>query len=156
MSNALRERTVLPPDDPTGLTRFAQGLAGVQAPSRACLVGPDGSRIEVPDELYTVLRDVVEALSQGLAITIAPHNTMLTTQEAADLLNISRPTLVRLLTDGEIPYTMRGRHRRVLLSDVLDHQERTRRERREILDQMAAAGEQAGLYQATATPRRTR
>lgn len=156
MSTALRERTVLPPDDPTGLARFAQGLASVQAPSRACLVGPDGSRIEVPDELYAVLRDVVEALSQGLAITIAPHNTMLTTQEAADLLNISRPTLVRLLTDGEIPYMMRGRHRRVLLRDVLDHQERTRRERRQVLDRLATAGEHAELYQATAMPRRTR
>jgi excisionase family DNA binding protein len=156
MSNALRERTVLPPDDPTRLSRFAEGLAGVQAPSRACLVGPDGTRIEVPDELYTVLRDAVEALSQGLAITIAPHNTMLTTQEAADLLNISRPTLVRLLTDGEIPYTMRGRHRRVLLRDVLDYRERARRERRHVLDEMTAAGEQAGLYEATATPRRTR
>jgi excisionase family DNA binding protein len=112
--------------------------------------------IDVPDELYRVLRDVVEALSQGLAITIAPHNTMLTTQEAADLLNISRPTLVRLLTDGEIAYTMRGRHRRVLLRDVVDYRERTRRERRQTLDDMAASGEDAGLYEATTTPRRTR
>jgi excisionase family DNA binding protein len=156
MASALRERTVLPPDDPSGLTRFAQGLAGVEAPSRARLVGPDGTEIEVPEELYGVLRDVVDTLSEGLAITIAPHNTMLTTQEAADLLNISRPTLVRLLTDGEIPYTMRGRHRRVLLRDVLHYRERTRRERRRTLDEMATAGEEAGLYEATATPRRTR
>lgn len=156
MSNTLRERTVLPPKDPADLSRFAEGLAGVQDPSRAYLVGPAGSRIEVPHELYTVLRDVVEALSQGLAITIAPHNTMLTTQEAADLLNISRPTLVRLLTGGEVPYMMRGRHRRVLLRDVLDYRERARRERRQVLDEMAANGEEAGLYQATATPRRTR
>jgi excisionase family DNA binding protein len=152
MPSTLHERTVLPPDDPTGLTRFARGLAGMGAPSRAFLVGPDGTRIEVPDELYAVLRDVVEALAQGLAITIAPHNTMLTTQEAADLLNISRPTLVRLLTDGEISYTMRGRHRRVMLRDVLAYQERTRQERRRRLDQMVADAEEAGLYEATATP----
>jgi len=125
-------------------------------PARARLVAPDGSEIEVPDELYEVLRDVVEALSHGLAITIAPHNTMLTTQEAADLLNISRPTLVRLLTDGEIPYALRGRHRRVLLRDIIDYQERTRRDRRQALDQMAAHGEETGLYDLTATPRRTR
>jgi hypothetical protein len=61
-----------------------------------------------------------------------------------------------LVTDGEIPYTMRGRHRRVMLHDVLDYRERAGRERREVLDQMAAAGEQAGLYEATAAPRRTR
>lgn len=152
MTSALRERTVLPPDDPSGLLHLARGLARVEAPSRARLVGPDGSQIDIPDELYGVLRDVVEALSEGLAITIAPHNTMLTTQEAADLLNISRPTLVRLLADGEIPHSMRGRHRRVLLRDVLDYRERTRQERRQVLDQMAADAEEDGLYEATATP----
>lgn len=156
MSNALRERTVLPPDEPSGLARFARALADVKTPSPARLVGPDGSEIEVPDELYGVLRDVVDALSQGLAITIAPHNTMLTTQEAADLLNISRPTLVRLLTDGEIPYSTRGRHRRVLLRDVLDYQERTRKDRQRTLDRLAADAEEAGLYEATATPQQTR
>ena len=152
MTGALRERTVLPPEDPSELARLARGLADVTAR----LVGPDGSQIEIPEDLYDVLRDVVDALSQGLAISIAPHNTMLTTQEAADLLNISRPTLVRLLTDGEIPHTMRGRHRRVLLRDILSYQERTRAERRQALDQMAADGHDDGLYEATAVPKRTR
>jgi excisionase family DNA binding protein len=156
MSNALRERTVLPPDDPAELLKFARGLRHAAAPQRARLIGPNGSQIEIPDELYGVLRDVVLALSEGLAISIAPHNTMLTTQEAADLLNVSRPTLVRLLTDGEIPHTLRGRHRRVMLRDVLDYQERTRQERQQVLDQMAVEAEEDGLYDVTATPKRTR
>src|SRR5262245_5330106 len=142
MSSTLRERTVLPPDDLAGLVQFARGLLRVEAPAKARLVGPDGSEIEIPDELYGVLHDVVTALSQGMAISIAPHNTMLTTQEAADLRNVSRPTLVRLLTDNEIPYTRRGRHRRVLLRDILDYQERTRSERRQTLDEMAASAEE--------------
>jgi excisionase family DNA binding protein len=149
MATTLRERTVLPPDDPADLARFARGLTDVHAPARAKLVGPDGDQIDIPEDLYGVLRDVVNALSQGLAITIAPHNTMLTTQEAADLLNVSRPTLVRLLTDGEIPHSMRGRHRRVLLRDILDYTERTRADRRTALDQMAAEAEDDGLYDAT-------
>jgi excisionase family DNA binding protein len=156
MANALRERTVLPPQDSSDLARFARRLAGMEEPARARLVGPDGSQIDIPDELYGILRDVVTALSHGLAISIAPHNTMLTTQEAADLLNISRPTLVRLLSDGEISYTMRGRHRRVMLRDILDYRDRTRRERRQTLDQMAADAEDDGLYEATATAKRTR
>ncbi|HEX5540689.1 MAG TPA: helix-turn-helix domain-containing protein [Micromonospora sp.] len=156
MANTLRERTVLPPEDNSDLARFAQQLGGLEEPARARLVGPDGSQIDIPNELYGVLRDVVTALSHGLAISIAPHNTMLTTQEAADLLNISRPTLVRLLTDGEIPYTMRGRHRRVMLRDILDYRDRTRRERRQTLDQMVAEAEADGLYEVTATPKRTR
>lgn len=128
----------------------------MEAPARARLVGPDGSQIDIPEDLYDILRDVVAALSHGMAISIAPHNTMLTTQEAADLLNVSRPTLVRLLTDGEISYTMRGRHRRVMLRDILDYRDRTRRERRETLDRMTADAEDDGLYEATGTPKRTR
>jgi excisionase family DNA binding protein len=149
MSSTLRERTVLPPEDPADLVRFARGLADAEAPARAKLVGPDGSHLDIPAELYELLRDVVGALSQGMAISIAPHNTMLTTQEAADLLNISRPTLVRLLTDGEIPHSLRGRHRRVLLRDILDYSERTRAERRRALDQMAADAEDDDLYEIT-------
>ena len=156
MTSTLRERTVLPPDDPSDMVRLARGLARVTAPAQARLVGPDGSQIDIPADLYSALRDVVVALSEGLAITIAPHNTMLTTQEAADLLNVSRPTLVRLLTDGAIAHTMRGRHRRVLLRDVIDYRERTRQERRQVLDQMAAEAEDDGLYEATSTPRPTR
>lgn len=152
--SVVHERTLLPPDDPAELLRLARDLAGLEQPARVRLVGPEGEEIRIPAELYDVLRDVVEALSQGLAISIAPLNTMLTTQEAADLLNISRPTLVRLLTDGEIPYMMRGRHRRVLLRDLLDHQERTRRERRDVLDQTVAEGESDDLYEATAVPKR--
>src|SRR5262245_44370909 len=156
MVNALRERTVLPPKDSSDLARLARGLADVQAPARARLVGPGGSYLDIPDELYGVLRDVVTALSEGLAISIAPHNTMLTTQEAADLLNVSRPTLVRLLTGSEISPTRRGRQRRVMLRDILDYRDRTRRERRQTLDQMAADAEDDDLYNATATPKRTR
>jgi excisionase family DNA binding protein len=155
MPSTLRERTVLPPDDPADLVRLARGLVD-DPPTRAKLIGPDGTQIDIPEELYGVLRDVVNALSQGLAISIAPHNTMLTTQEAADLLNISRPTLVRLLTDGEIAHTMRGRHRRVLLRDILAYTERTRTERRGTLDQMAADAEDDGLYEATIDPHPTR
>ncbi|XVV09268.1 helix-turn-helix domain-containing protein [Actinoplanes sp. CA-131856] len=149
MSSTLRERTVLPPENPADLVRFARGLADAEAPVRAKLVGPDGSQLDIPAELYELLRDVVGALSQGMAVSIAPHNTMLTTQEAADILNISRPTLVRLLTDGEIPHSLRGRHRRVLLRDILDYSERTRTERRGALDQMAADAEDDDLYEIT-------
>jgi excisionase family DNA binding protein len=152
---AVRERTLLPPEDSTELARFARQLAAAKE-ERAKLVGPDGREIAVPDQIYDVLVDVVTALSHGLAISVAPHNTMLTTQEAADLVNVSRPTLVRLLTDGEIPYAMRGRHRRVMLRDVLDYRERTRRDRRRALDEMAAEAEEDGLYELTATPKFSR
>lgn len=155
MASTLRERTVLPPNDLSELARLARAMTDGGA-ARARLIGPDGSVIDLPEELHEVLRDVAATLSQGLAISIAPHNTMLTTQEAADLLAVSRPTLVKLLEEGEIPFSIRGRHRRVLLRDVLDYQERTRREREQVLDRMAAEAEEMDLYDTTATPRNTR
>ncbi|WP_305787763.1 helix-turn-helix domain-containing protein [Symbioplanes lichenis] len=156
MGSKLRERTVIPPDDLSSLTRFANGLARNDTRAPARLIGPDGSELELPDDLYDLLRDVVTALSHGVAVSIAPRNTMLTTQEAADLLNISRPTLVRLLTDGEIPHNLRGRHRRVLLRDVLDYQDRIRDDRRRALDQMTVEAEEDGLYDLTAQPENMR
>lgn len=74
---------------------------------------------------------------------------MLTTQEAADYLGISRPTLVRILDRGDLPMQRPGRHRYVRLSDLLDYRERTRRERRDALDEMVAVSEKAGMYDAT-------
>jgi excisionase family DNA binding protein len=93
-----------------------------------------------------VLRDVVDALARGQAITVAPRDLTLTTQEAADLLGISRPTLVKLLERGEIPFDQPGRHRRVKLTDVLDYQQRARRQRREALRRIVEISEDMGLY----------
>ncbi|SFE15100.1 DNA binding domain-containing protein, excisionase family [Actinopolyspora alba] len=137
MTAALEQHTVLPPDeiDEAGLKRFAAALEDTSSlrDGKAGLIGPDGTRVDLPEEVYAVLRDVAEAMSQGLAITVAPHNTQLTTQEAAEMLNISRPTLTRLLREGEIAYEVRGRHRRVRLADVLEYQHRSRQERRAAL-----------------------
>ncbi|MCK2236323.1 MULTISPECIES: helix-turn-helix domain-containing protein [unclassified Crossiella] len=141
MTTILDAQTVLPPDkgDPA-LTSLVTALSE----GTASLTGPDGAQLPLPAEVYRVLHGVVTAMSQGLAVTIAPHNTQMTTQEAADLLDISRPTLVRLLTDGEIPFHLRGRHRRVLLADVLDYQERSRERRRTTLDEMTRTANEDG------------
>jgi excisionase family DNA binding protein len=141
MTAVLESKTVLPPTkDVRGLASLATAL---QAPT-AALVMPDGTHTPLPDEVYQVLRSVVAAMSQGLAITIAPHNTRLTTQEAADLLGVSRPTLVRLLEDGEIPFERRGRHRRVMLADVVNYHERARHRRRATLDGMTRTAAEDG------------
>lgn len=137
------ERTVLPP---TAENRLAALLAALETRQRPALVAVDGTRIELPDDLYTVLRDVVAALNRGLAITVAPHHTVLSTGEAAALLRISRPTLVRLVESGEIPFEQPGRHRRIRLDDVLAHQERSRRARAAGLDEMVRVSEDAGVY----------
>ncbi|SNR53346.1 DNA binding domain-containing protein, excisionase family [Haloechinothrix alba] len=110
------------------------------------LVAGDGSRIELPDELFAVLRDVATTLSQGFAVNVGPQLTTLTTSQAAEVLGISRPTLVRLLEQGEIPFDKPGRHRQVRLVDVLAYQESARRVRSAGLDEMVRNSEESGVY----------
>ncbi|MEV6644698.1 helix-turn-helix domain-containing protein [Amycolatopsis sp. NPDC051371] len=144
MTSALEQHTVFPPADAdTGSHHALHSLLGLlgsrtAAAAHARLIGPDGSAVELPDEVYEVLRQVVTAMSQGLAINVVPRHAVLTTQEAADMLNISRPTLVKLLEAGEIRYEQPGRHRKVRLQDVLDYQQRARHRRRMALDEMTA------------------
>jgi excisionase family DNA binding protein len=133
MTAVMEPHTVLPP---IGHGPELASLATALLTPAAALIGPDGAKTPLPDEVYQVLKSVVDAMSQGLAITVAPRNTQLTTQEAADLIGVSRPTLVRLLEDGEIPFHHRGRHRRVMLADMVAYQERSRAKRRAVLDEM--------------------
>ncbi|MEV0620244.1 helix-turn-helix domain-containing protein [Nonomuraea sp. NPDC050404] len=153
MTTELAERTILPPAVP--MDRLAD-VVRHSRDGRAELIDAAGERIILPDEVFEVLQLVVLAMAAGQAVTIAPHHQTLTTQEAADLLGVSRPTVVRLLERGEIPYEQPGRHRRILLRDVLTYQEQRRHQRRASLDRMVEISEEADLYEATADPRSTR
>jgi len=97
---------------------------------------------------------ILEYVNAGLidefhdrACTRAVRYTILTTQEGADLLGISRPTLVRLLEAGEIPFTKPGRHRRIALADLIAYQNRARNSRRETLDAMTSEAAEDGAYE---------
>jgi excisionase family DNA binding protein len=96
-----------------------------------------GDRVELPRHVYEVLRQVVEAMKQGLPVTVVPRSHVLTTQQAADLLRVSRPTVIKLLRSGEIPFSMAGSHRRLKLDDVLAYQRRRREEQYAALEATA-------------------
>ena len=146
-------RTYLPAEaDEANVLDFIGALerAGGQVPERRpAIVAADGTRYEIPESMVEVLRQVATALSTGMGVNVAPLNAMLTTQEAADFLGISRPTLVRILDRGEIPMEKPGRHRYVRLSDLLEYQQRTREARRAALGEMVRLTEAEGLYDAT-------
>jgi excisionase family DNA binding protein len=96
---------------------------------RYFLVGSTpGDQVELPAEIYRALQKVVDALQQGLAVTVAPLTQTLTTQQAADLLGVSRPTVIKLLDEGKIPFERMGTHRRVLLRDLLTYRDQRRAE----------------------------
>jgi excisionase family DNA binding protein len=100
---------------------------GERPERRYYLVGADEhDQIEVPEALHRVLVQAVAALKAGKAVTISPTMPKLTTQQAADLLGVSRPTVVRLMDQGELPSERIGNRRKVLLKDLLDYRDARR------------------------------
>ena len=92
--------------------------------------------------MLQLLLDVLAEIAKGNAISLMPMNQEISTQEAASLLNVSRPFLVGLLEKSEIPFRKVGAHRRVFLKDVLDYKERIDQRRAHTLDQLAALSQQ--------------
>lgn len=127
--------------------------AGVSASgARPALVSSNGESFELPPSMYDALRQVAHALAEGKGVSVAPLSAKLTTQQAADYLGISRPTLVRLLEEGEIPMEKPGRHRFVRLHDLVDYQDRIRMSRRSALERMVEEAVADDLYEKTDRP----
>ncbi|MCL2395738.1 MAG: helix-turn-helix domain-containing protein [Acidimicrobiaceae bacterium] len=138
----LTERTYLPEGAAIGevyeFLEARKATTGSGVGSGYLLVGADThEQVELPENLYRILLQVVEALKHGMAVAIAPLAQTLTTQQAADLLGISRPTLIRLLNAGRLPYERVGTHRRLRLRDVLRYREERRAEQYRFLDETA-------------------
>lgn len=139
---SMGEETYLP-DDPSQIAAVhdfldAHEIRHGNAPApRYLLVGAGrDEQVELPEEVHRALAQVVDAMREGLAVTIAPRTLRLTTQQAADVLNISRPTLVALLKRGAMPYEQHGSHRKVLLSDVLEYRENRKQQQYAALDSL--------------------
>ncbi len=101
--------------------------------------------IRLPAKAARLLLSILTQMAEGRAITILPTHAELTTQQAADLLNVSRPFLVRLLEDGTIPFRKVGTHRRVLLSDVIAYRGHLTAAREQSLDELAELSQSLGL-----------
>ena len=101
--------------------------------------------VDLPQELLPLLVEVLGQLANGNGVRVVPIHAELTTQEAADILNVSRPFLVKLLDDGHIPYRKVGTHRRVLYRDLHEYKQRIDRERERTLDELTAQAQELGM-----------
>ncbi len=101
--------------------------------------------LSVPAAAMRLLLNALTEIGQGNAVSITPIHAELTTQEAADVLNVSRPYLVQLLEKGEIPFHKIGTHRRVRHQDVIDYKNRIDAERRKALSELAAQAQALGM-----------
>jgi excisionase family DNA binding protein len=106
--------------------------------------GPDVSVI-IPREAFELFLEVLGQMANGNAVTIVPVHAELTTQQAAEMLNVSRPHLVELLEAGKVPFRRVGTHRRIRVSDLLAYQQVDDAERRAVLDELTDEAQKLGL-----------
>lgn len=139
---------IRPDEVPHGeLAAFERVLEPVGRGRLARLVGPDGEAIDLPEGIHDVLVSIVENLKAGNGVTVIPMHAELTTVEAAELLNVSRPFLIKQLEAGALPYHMVGTHRRLRLVDVLAYRDRMDEQAEKALEAMTSEAEDLGLYE---------
>jgi excisionase family DNA binding protein len=125
---------VFSPDDLGPLVYLAPAVRGI--PSRACLSAPTASRSHFRPRSTVFYARWSRSCGRGRPSWSPPQGLILTTEEAADFLGISRPTLIERREDGAIPFEKPNRHRRVLFQDLIDFQQRHQSERWALLDQL--------------------
>jgi excisionase family DNA binding protein len=147
---ALAAATIPPSKDEVAMARNSgQRLALLARSGRSVTMrvrdAGDEETIELPAGAVKLLVEILEDMASGRAVTIVPQNAELTTQQAADFLNVSRPFLVQLLEEQKLPYRKVGTHRRVCFEDVLLYKEKIDLERRKVLDALAVEAQDLGM-----------
>ncbi len=145
--------TVTPTPDDTRLAQessrsLARVLAGKPRKPLRVRVAPDDQpeeTISIPLSAFRLLNDILTEMAKGNAVTLIPVHAELTTQQAADLLNVSRPFLVEQLEKGAIPHRKVGTHRRILFKDVMAYKQTMDRNRLQALEELSAVDQDLKL-----------
>ncbi len=145
-----RPQTVSPSEADSAAARdSSRKLAPLLATKRRLRVVPDGGKPEeaivLPAPALELLLSILTEMASGNAVTLIPIHAELTTQAAADLLNVSRPYVVELLEKGEIPHRKVGTHRRILFRDLLDYKQRSDAKRKQALDALVAQAQEEDM-----------
>jgi excisionase family DNA binding protein len=126
--------------------RLAKILAARQESVRARVQLDGGEEaVAIPLPAFRLLTDILTEMAKGNAVALVPVHAELTTQQAADLLNVSRPYLIELLEKGAIPFRKVGSHRRVLFHDLRAYKQKADRERLQALEELSALDQELGF-----------
>jgi len=127
--------------------RLASHKLGRRSSVRIRLVddGEEAEPVAVPTSALRLFVHMLAEMSAGNAVTLIPSHAELTTQQAADLLNVSRPFLVKLLDEGKIPGRKVGTHRRILVSDLMTFKKHNEQQRLKALEELTAQAQELGM-----------
>ena len=103
------------------------------------------THIKIPPSAFRILNTILEFMAKGKAISIIPSETEVSTQQAAEILNVSRPYVVKLLEKGEIPFNKVGTHRRIKLKELEQYREKMVRERRKHLAELTKQAQELDM-----------
>lgn len=139
----------LPDNESSSLARTSaeelSRLLGSIPDAERARVSLDGNDLILPRQALALLRDILVEMAQGNAVTIVPTHAELTTQEAANILNVSRPHLVKLLESGEISFTKAGTHRRVRYQELMSYKETRMKESMDALAELSAQAQKLDM-----------
>ena len=145
MSTTLRQ-PILPSDSEISQAQASLKLLKQDRSDTHFAIGsPSGLKVPLTEAAFDLLLNVLTEMSRGNAVLVVPINAELTTQEAADLLNVSRPYLVRLLEQQKIPFHMVGRHRRILFKDLMQFRQQSKRARFKATQDLTQMDEDQGI-----------
>jgi len=113
------------------LSRYAQANESLEVK-----IANSESSIKLPCAAVALLMEILNAMAAGQGVTIMPENAELTTVQAAEVLNVSRPFLIKLLEENKIPYRKVGSHRRILMGDIMRYKAQNIRQREAVLEQL--------------------
>lgn len=137
---------VQPPKNKEELNEIIELVKNISNMEKFIMTKADGESIELPQVVSQVLYEIITILSQGGSMTIIPMDKELTTQQAADILNVSRPYLVKLLENDIIPYHKTGTHRKILMKDLIEYKHQINQKRKIKLSEMVDLSQELGLY----------
>ena len=141
------QEPIYAPTEQAEITAFGKAIESAR-PSGKIIAG--GNEIHIPDSIFKVLAQVIPMLTSDHAVSIIPVDHLLTTQQAAELLNISRPYLIKLIDQGKIVCTKEsnkpGSHRRIRFEDLMEYKHKRGLERRQQLKKLTEMSKEAGLY----------